>query len=184
MSGQILFTNIFNPALTKALHANLTLLTKQQTDRDTLIVDINARAPPFHALHRSHMRLALTVTYWVLQAHAFVGQSLGQCLQHGGAQTSCVRTCMAHRSHVPRLRQLHTMRLLSACPRWQLRRTHVQEGRLACVQLACLLTTAQGHHAPGCLPAWGFHRVAEPCAVAPMRAADNVTELVPRPLPL
>lgn len=45
VSGQILFTNIFNPALTKALHANLTLLTKQQTDRNTLIVDINARAP-------------------------------------------------------------------------------------------------------------------------------------------
>ena len=115
VSGQILFTNIFNPALTKALHANLTLLTKQQTDRDTLVVDINARAPPFHALHRSYIRLALTGFY----RHMLVSASrLASTFS-----MECTDKLCAHLhgiSHVPRVRQLHTMRLLSACPRWQL----------------------------------------------------------------
>ncbi|KAK9832504.1 hypothetical protein WJX81_002657 [Elliptochloris bilobata] len=41
VSANILFTRIFN-LLTKALHGNLALLTSQQTNRETLVVDINA----------------------------------------------------------------------------------------------------------------------------------------------
>lgn len=46
MSANILFTRIFNPALTKAIKSNLTLLAAQVANKETLVADINSREPP------------------------------------------------------------------------------------------------------------------------------------------